>query len=46
MPRELKLSYILYEELMICILNQILLGQYSEGEWNGDGASVGEKKIA
>jgi len=30
-PRGLRLSYILYEELTICTLNQILLGQSNEG---------------
>ena len=34
-PSGLSLSYILNEELMIFTLNQLHLGQYNEGRWNG-----------
>lgn len=44
MPCGLGLSYILNEELKIFILNQILLGQYSEGGWNGGMVQAWERR--
>ena len=44
MPRGLRLSYTLNEELMIFTLNQILLGQYNEGRWNGGMVQAWERK--
>ena len=44
MPRGLRLSYTLNEELMMFTLNQILLGQYNEGRWNGGMVQASERK--
>jgi len=43
-PRGLRLSYILNEELTIFTLNQILLGQYNEGGWNGGMVQAWERR--
>lgn len=43
-PRGLRLSYTLNEELMIFTLNRLLLGQYNEGRWNGGMCQAWERR--
>jgi hypothetical protein len=43
-PRGLRLSYTLNEELMVFTLNQILLGQYNEEKWNGGMVQAWERR--